>query len=143
MAAPPDARAGRRWLRAALLCAAAYAVIGLVTAALASDAPSSGMARMWRLAAWALSAAVFAAHIRHERIRRAARPTDAALRAAAAVAVGGFVLAAAATARALAAGTGRIVLHVISLAAWPVLLAVPAFLVALLAASLLGRSKSA
>jgi hypothetical protein len=132
----------RRWLRAALLCGLAYFVIGIVTAELSRTAGSGQMRQVWRLAAWLLSAIVFATHIWYERIRLGGAAAGTALRAASAVALGGFLLAAAATVHALNTGSGHLVGHVIALVAWPVLLAVPAFLVAWAAAAVLARKKS-
>jgi hypothetical protein len=58
-----------------------------------------------------------------------------------AVALGAFGLAAAATVRALLSGTGNMRLHAIALVAWPMLTAVPAFLVAIAVAAVLARRK--
>ena len=61
------------------------------------------------------------------------------MRAASAVALGGFLLAAAASVHALAAGRARVGPQLVALVAWPLLLAVPAFLVAWAAAYGLSR----
>src|SRR5262245_52798501 len=78
------------WLPAALLAGALYFVIGRY---FPNPAENPGP---WRLAAWVLSGAVFAAHIGWERFRLRSAPLPLALRAAAAVALGGFALAVAA-----------------------------------------------
>ena len=128
-AANGASRDSRGWLRV-VLWGLAYAVIGLVTAALSRDAGSSQMKQLWRLAAWLLSAIAFAAQIWVERARLGGSATRIALRAALAVALGGFVLAVSATVHSLSAGAGRLGSHLIALVAWPLLLFVPAFLVA-------------
>lgn len=138
-AAAADARGRRAWPRV-VGWGFAYVVIGTLTAALSRGAASAQMRQVWRLAAWLLSAIAFAAHIWFEKYRAGGPPAKTALRNALAVALGGFLLSGAAMVHALRAGTGRLVLHVISLVAWPALLGVPAFLVAWAAAALLGRS---
>jgi hypothetical protein len=133
--------ARRRWRWVALGCGIAYFLIGISTAALSRGAASGRMGHLWRLAAWALSAVVFAAHIWHERRSRGAAPAPAAWHAALAVALGGFLLAAASAARAFSAGTGRPGAYGLALVAWPVLVGVPAFVVALLAAFILRKGR--
>jgi len=117
----------------------AYFVIGTVTAALARG---HGV-HAWRLAAWLLSAVAFAAQIWFERIGAGAVPTKTALRAALAVALGGFLLAAWATVHALSGGRARVGAQLVALVAWPVLLAIPAFLAALAAAAVLRGKRTA
>jgi len=134
-AAEPKARG--TWLRI-VLWGLAYAVIGFVTAALARDAATGQVRLVWRWAAWLLSAVVFAAQILPER-SRGPSPAWTAWRAALAVAVGGFLLAVSATVHALSAGRARPVPQLIALVAWPVLLAIPAFLVAWAVAAVLAR----
>lgn len=86
-----------RWPAAALLAGLLYLVIGLGTAELARR--YGGV--VWRWAAWAVSAVVFAAHIAFELRRLRSAPPRAAFHAALAVALGAFGLAAAATIRAV------------------------------------------
>jgi len=141
VSAPAAERTGSRpWSRVVLL-GVAYCVIGTVTAALARG--SHGVVVAWRLTAWALSAVVFGAQIWFEVRRSGCAPVRAALRAALAVAVGGLLLALWATGHALSVHTARIVPQLIALVVWPVLLFVPAFLVAWLAAALLAARKGA
>jgi hypothetical protein len=138
VSAPTSAAAGSRlWLRV-VLWGLVYAVIGLATAALARDAATGQVRLLWRWTAWLLSAVVFAAQILPER-SRGQSPAWVAWRAALAVAMGGFLLAVAATVHSMSAGAGRLAAHLVALVAWPVLLAVPAFLVAWAAATALGR----
>ena len=112
-----------------MLVGVGYFAIGFVTVAISRHVASSGL-KPTRLAAWGISAVVFAAHIWYEARRAGGAPARTALRNALAVAVGGFLLAAVATMHALSAGTARPVPQLIALVAWPALLAVPAFLVA-------------
>ena len=85
---------------------------------------------MWRLAAWAVSAAAFAAHLWHEhgRLQRSARL--AAFHTSLAVALGAFGLAVGATVHAVTASPPQ---HfpALMLVVWPVITAVLAFVVAL------------
>src|SRR5258708_8769250 len=81
-------------LRSLPLIAVVYVVVGIVTAHLASAAPSIQVRNLWRLTAWVLSLLVFLGHVAHERLRAGNSTKKAALHAAAAVALGRFVLAA-------------------------------------------------
>src|SRR6266511_3619815 len=83
-----------RRVRAMILVAVAYALIGIVFGVLG-----------WRLAAWVASAAVAAAHIGYEHYRLGSPPRSTALHAAGAVALGAFGLALAANVHWLFAGT--------------------------------------
>ncbi len=121
------ARSLERW--PVLIVALLYLVIGIAFAALAREA---GVA--WRLAAWVISAALFAAHIGYEHARLRSPPRTTALHAALAVALGAFGLAAAATAHAVATASFRGA-FVIALVAWPILTGLPAYVVALAAAA--------
>jgi hypothetical protein len=139
--ADAGAPASRHWIRSALLCGVAYFLIGIVTAALSRTAASAQMGQVWRLAAWPLSAIVYAVHIWSERPGQGGTPARTARRVAVAVALGGFLLAAAATVHALQSGTDRLGAYGIALVAWPVLVGVPAFLVAWVAARAFARVK--
>ena len=125
----------RKWVPAAVLVGIGYALVGIAFAL------PTGHVRAWRLAAWAVSAVGFAAHIAYERFRLRSSPGSAALHAALAAALGAFGLAVGANIHALSAGSGtrhRQLVH-LSLAIWPVITAVPAFLVALVASVVLRR----
>src|SRR4030088_1917022 len=95
------------------------------------------MRSLWRWSAFGISAVVFAAHIAYEhfRLRNTARPT--AWHASAAVAFGAFALALAANIHDLGSASGYRPRMLIALVAWPLLTAVPGFLVALAAAAVL------
>jgi hypothetical protein len=127
-----------RWLSKAILAGVLYAAVGIIFADLAGAAGSNQMLIFWRLSAWVISAVVFAAHIAHEhfRLRNATRPT--AWHVSAGVAFGGFALALAANIHDLWSASGYRPRMLIALVAWPLLTAVPAFIVALVVAAGLG-----
>jgi hypothetical protein len=115
------------WVRPVVLLGIWYALVGIAFAIPATHVHA------WRLAAWMVSALGYAAHIAYERFRLQNKPGSAALHVAFAVALGAFGLAAAANIHSLSAGSTsqhRQLLH-LSLGIWPVITALPAFLVAL------------
>src|SRR2546425_1600596 len=123
-----------RWLRAVLLLGVVYLVTGITFAALASRAGSNQMRVTWRLAAWVISAAAFAAHIGYEHVRLRSSPGKTALRASLAVALGAFALAVAARGHAQAAASYRRS-HALALVLWPIVTAGPAVIFGLAAAA--------
>src|SRR5947199_4706892 len=84
-----DVSGRRLWVRAMILVAVSYVVIGIGFAALAK----SDHMRLWRLAAWVASALVAAAHIGYEHYRLGSSPRPTALHAAGGVVMGRFCLA--------------------------------------------------
>ena len=132
----------RRMLGEAILVAALYLAVGVASIALAGAAPSNSMRSFWRLSAFVISGVAFAAHIAHEhfRLRNTARPT--AWHASVAVALGAFGLALVANIHDLGSASGYRPRMLIALVAWPLLTAVPAFVVALLVAAVLGAKRS-
>lgn len=133
-----DASDRRSWVRAMMLVAVTYVVIGIGFAALAKSA-DAGQVRLWRLAAWLASAAVAAAHIIYEHFRLRESPRPVALHAAGAVGLGAFGLAVAANVHWLFAGSPGQHPPLLALPVWPVVTAVPAFLGALAVAAVLVR----
>jgi hypothetical protein len=125
-----------RWVRAVVLVAILYLVAGLVFAALAKSAASNQVRVAWRLTAWMISAAAFAAHIAYEHIRLRSPARTTALHASLAVALGAFGLAVAAS---LHAQRTHQHFPAVALAIWPIVTALPAFVVALAAAAVLAR----
>lgn len=113
-----------RRLRAVLLAGLLYLVIGLGTAALARQGGAA-----WRIAAWLLSAIVFATHIGYELSRLRSSPTTTAFHAALGVALGALGLAAAATIRAVTTGNYRSA-FLLALVAWPLMTGIAAFVAA-------------
>jgi hypothetical protein len=121
------------WIRAALLAGAAYLVIGRVFAF-----PTNHV-RFWRLAAWVVSGAVFAAHIGYEHFRLRHSRRSTASHAALAAAIGAFGLAVAAALHKLMLSSALEPKWLIAFVAWPAITAVPAFVVALAVAAVLAR----
>ncbi|MDD5544597.1 MAG: hypothetical protein PHX83_15630 [Acidobacteriia bacterium] len=95
----------------------------------------------WRLAAWIISAAVFAAHITYEQLRRRSSPATTALHTSLAVALGAFAIAVAANVHARAASSYKYS-HALALVAWPVVTALPAYIVALTATAVIRLRRS-
>ena len=122
----------RRWVGAVLLVGVVYCLAGLVFGALAARAGSPQVRVMWRLAAWLVSAGAFTAHIWHEHRRLQTSPQTTAFHTSVAVALGAFGLAVGASIHSLTASSPQ---HfpAIMLLIWPVVTAVPAFVVALTA----------
>src|SRR5689334_4646803 len=121
-----------------LVSGAAYAIIGIGTAVLASVTGG----KTWRIAAWLFSLAVFALHFAFERRKRAER-LGLATRLALGVALGALVVAALGPVRAHWAEASRTKLVLLSLIAWPILTGVPAFLVAWVGGFLFDRMGAA
>ena len=115
-----------------------YFGVGVASGALAGAAASDQMRFFWRLSGFVASAVVFAAHIalEHFRLRNTARQT--AWHACVAVAFGAFALALVANIHDLRSASGYRRRMLVALVAWPLLTAVPAFIVALLSALGLG-----
>jgi hypothetical protein len=139
---PMDAPSRLRWLRAVLFVGVVYLVAGLTFGALAGQTASTQMRVTWRLAAWLISGVAFAAHIAYEQIRLRSTPGTTALHASLAPALGAFGLAVAANVHAQAASVHRPA-HTLALVLWPVLTALPAFVVALAAAAGLALARRA
>lgn len=119
-----------------MLIGTTYALIGILFA-LPHDHP-----RFWRLAAWAVSAVVYAAHISYERSRLRNPPLLAALHVASATAFGAFGLAVAANIHSLTLGSAaqHRGLLLAALVLWPAITALPAFLIAWILSAALART---
>ena len=117
----------RRWLAAALAVAALYVIAGLAFGIRADAAADDQMRVAWRLAAFGVSAAAFAAHLAWEHFRLRNSPPLASLHVSAAVALGAFALAAAVNIHPPRAPGHRLLL---ALLLWPIVTALPAFLTA-------------
>lgn len=127
-----------QWLSTAIFVGVLYLAVGLASIALAGRAASPQMLSFWRLSAFALSALVFAVHIACEHFRLRNKATPAAWHACVAVAFGAFGLALMANIHDLGSASGYRSRMLVALVAWPLLTAVPAFIVALLVALVLG-----
>lgn len=128
-----DAPHRQSWVRAPFLFGVAYLLIGRVFAT-----PTDHV-HLWRLAAWVVSGAVFAAHIGYEHFRLRHSPRTTAWHAALAVALGAFGLAVAGALRSLLTTSTMQLSWLLAFVVWPLVTAVPAFLVALVAGTLLAR----
>jgi hypothetical protein len=127
-----DTSGFKPWIRQAILAGVVYFVVGVVFAL-----PSSHV-RAWRLAAWVVSGAVYAAHIGYEHFRLNNSLRATALHASLAAAVGAFLLAVAATIHAVMVPSHAPYWRfLLALVVWPIITAVPAFLVALIATAVL------
>ena len=133
-------RAPRVELGVVLVAAAAYVVVGLLTAALAGRAATNHGTITWRLVAWLLSLIIFVAHLAFSRRSRRLSVPIGAWNVALAVAVAAFVLAAVGPVRSHWRDAHMLRIAVSSLVAWPLLAGVPAFLVALLGGYMIDRA---
>jgi hypothetical protein len=130
-----DALPQRRWLGVSTLVGITYALIGV------SFALPSSHFQVWRLAAWTLSLALFANHIRHERFRLHNSCLRTALHGGFAAALGAFGLALGANVHSLSttAPPQHQRLLIIALVAWPAIIGVAAFFVAFAVSALFSR----
>lgn len=134
-----EASGRRPWLRWAILIGVVYLIVGIVFGEFAGHAESDQARVLWRRAAWVVSAAVYGAQIGYEHFRLRHSPRSIAIHAAVAVAVGAFALAVAALVHSWQAPSDSIHLLYFALAIWPIMAALPAYLVALAASGLLAR----
>jgi hypothetical protein len=126
--------------RAVVLLGGVYLIAGIVSGALAGQAASHQAVIAWRWAAWLVSAIAFGAHIVYEQVRLRTSPKITALHVSSAAALGAFGLAIAANVHAQTVSPQRhSLILVLSLAIWPVMTALPAFVVALVSAILFAR----
>jgi len=129
-------------VRAVLFLGVLYCVVGILFGVLAGQAASTEMRIAWRRAAWVVSAIAFGAHLVYDQVRLHGLPRITALRVSSAAALGAFGLAVAANIHAQSvAPDQRPANLLLSLALWPVMTWVPAFVVALVSAMLLDRAR--
>ena len=129
-----NASGTKTWIGVVILAGVVFFVVGRVFAL------PTGNVKLWRLAAWAVSGAVYTAHISYEHFRLHNRPRVTAQHAALGVALGAFFLAVAATVHALSAVSHAAYWrYLLAFVLWPGVTAVPAFLIALAAAAMLDR----
>jgi uncharacterized protein (DUF486 family) len=126
------------WFRTVILFGAVYFVIGITSIALAGGAGSTHMRDTWRGLSFLTSGVAFAVHIGYEHFRLVNSPRTAATHVSLAVAIGAFALAVSANVHGHWVHSSQQRLLALALVAWPVLTGVPAFVVALVAAALLG-----
>ena len=121
------------WVRAALVVGVFYLLVGRVFALPADNV------HLWRLAAWAVCGCAYAAHIAYEHFLLRNAPRWMALHVAVAVAIGGFGLAVAGMLHSLSTGPTIRPEWFLALVLFPAFTAIPAFLGALAAGTLLTR----
>ena len=121
-----------------VLLGAIYFVFGIAFATFASWSASSSMREAWNRSGFAVSAIAFAVHIGYEHFRLRDSSLLTATHVAIAVALGAFALAVNANIHGYRFGAGNQRLLAFALVAWPAITAIPAFVVALIAAAGLG-----
>jgi hypothetical protein len=127
-------------VRAVVFFGVLYCAVGILFGLVAGRAASHQGLVAWRSAAWAVSVVAFAAHIAYEQLRLGTSSRITALHVSLAAGLGAFGLAVAANLHVLTVSPQRYsLLRVLSLAIWPVITAVPAFIVGLVAATLFAR----
>ena len=121
-----------------VLLGTVYFVCGVAFAAFAGWAASNTMRVTWNRLGFAASAVAFALHIGYEHFRLRHAPLITAAHGSLAVALGALALAVSANVHGYRVGSGNQRLLAFALVAWPAITAVPAFVVALVAAAGLG-----
>jgi vacuolar-type H+-ATPase subunit I/STV1 len=131
----------RPWFRMAILLGAVYFVFGVAFAAFASWSGTSTMRETWNRLGFVASAIAFALHIGYEQFRLRHSPLITASHVAMAVALGAFALAVRANIHGYRVDSNNKRLLAFALIAWPVITAIPGFVVALVAATGLSRAR--
>ena len=122
----------RQWLRTVALTGAIYCAIGIGLSAFAAWSSSQHVA--WNVASFVVSLVVFAVHIGYEHFGIGNRPLIVAWHASLAVALGSFLLAVSANINSLRVANAPHGLLAMALVIWPLMVGIPAFVVALIAA---------
>ena len=127
-------------VRAVVLLGIFYFAVGILFGILAGQAASTEMRIVWRRTAWVVSAIAFGAHIVYDQARLRGVPGITALRVSSAAALGALGLAIAANIHARSVAPDQRPSNLlISLALWPGMTGVAAFVVALVTAMVLDR----
>jgi hypothetical protein len=121
------------WVGAALFVGVVYFLIGRLFTLPATHVHG------WRLAAWMVSGAAYAAHIGSEHFRLRNSPRATAVHVALAVAIGAFGLAVAGMIHSLSTASAIRPAWLLAMIIWPAVTALPAFLGALVATAMLAR----
>lgn len=121
------------WVLGALTVGVVYLLIGIAFAA-----PHAHV-RVWRLTAWVVSGAVYAAHIGYECVQQRSVPRTTALHTALAAAFGALGLAVVGALHSFMSTSAIRPVWFLALVLWPVITGVPAYLVSLVAAFALTR----
>ncbi|HEY3104156.1 MAG TPA: hypothetical protein VGJ69_11220 [Pyrinomonadaceae bacterium] len=132
----------KKWAPAAIVVGVLYFVVGFGSAALDPSVPSQ-MRFTWRLAAWMVSAIIFASHLSYEQFRLRSSAMRTAIHASLAVALGAFLLAGAATVRASTEPSHvPYTRYLLAVVLWPIITSVPAFAVSLVTAAVMTRLRA-
>ena len=118
-----------------VLFGALYFVFGIAFAAFAGWSASNSMRFTWNRLGFLASAVAFALNIGYEHFRLRNSPLITAWHVSIAVALGAFALAVKANVHGFRVGSSNQRLLAFALVAWPAITAVPAFVVALVAAA--------
>jgi hypothetical protein len=119
---------------------AAYAIAGVVSAALAGAASTVPARNAWRLAAWGACAIIFAAHLWYELYKLEQSPRLTARYASNGVEIGALLLAVAAYVHSLSLPPSARGSNVAwALIVWPVMLGIVSFLAAWVVSAVLAR----
>ena len=130
----------RPWFPMVVLLGAVYFLFGVAFAALAGLSGSDAMRATWNRLGFLASAVAFAFHLGYEHFRLRDSALITALHVSAAVALGAFALALRVNVNGFRMGAGNQGLRAFALVAWPAITAVPAFVVAIIAAALLEKA---
>lgn len=126
-----------RWLTRVVGASLTYFAAGIIFGALAGAAGPTPARTLWRATAFLVSGVVYVAHLAAE--WRSRRVLASSLHVALAVAIGAFALALSANIHSLfVASSNRLLLRA-SVLIWPVMTALPAFVVAFAATTLGNR----
>ena len=125
----------QRWFRMVVLVGSVYFVFGIAFAAFAGWSASNSMRVTWNRLGFLASAVAFALHIGYEHFRLRNSPLITASHVATAVALGALALAVSANIHGYRVDSSNKLLLAFALVAWPAITAIPAFVVALVAAA--------
>ena len=128
-----------KWFQGVVLLSAVYLVVGFGFGEFANLSATIQIRNFWRLAAWAVSAVAYLAHIWYEHFRLHSSPRATAIHTSSSAAVASFGLAVAANVHAQFVTSNNPTMLALSLALWPLLTLIPAFAVAFIIASGLKR----
>jgi hypothetical protein len=128
-----------RWVPAVLTAGTIYLLAGI---GLPNPSSPGDAQFLWRLAAWLLSGVVFLGHFAYEHVHLKNVPRTVAFHVSLAVALGALALSGAANIHGLRTETAHQHLLRLSLIIWPVITAVPAFLVAFAGSLILARIRA-
>jgi hypothetical protein len=123
--------------RMVLLLGAAYALIGVLSGQFSDWAGPGGMRFVWRWLAWLVSGVAFMGHIAYGHFRLRNSPGKTAMQASAAAALGAGGLAGAANMHEWMTASRYRPSIALALLLWPLLTAIPAFVAAMIAATML------